>query len=144
MNTKYFISYFITISQFCCSSVVQSCLTLCDPIRGLQRSRLPCPSPSSPCPSQMYTNIGFPRGCCGKELTCQCRLVVRDKSFISGSGRCPEGGHGNPLQCSCLENPMDRGAWRTTVHRVTKSWTRLQRLSTHPPIESLCCAPQFK
>ena len=36
---------------------------------------------------------------------------------------CPGGGHGNPLQYSCLENPMDRGAWRVTVHKVTKSWT---------------------
>ena len=44
----------------------------------------------------------------------------------------PLGGrHGNPLQHSCLENPMDRGAWRATVHRVTKSRTQLKRLSTH-------------
>jgi len=42
------------------------------------------------------------------------------------------GGHGNPLQYSCLENPMDRGAWQGTAHRVTKSHTRLKRLSTHP------------
>ena len=46
---------------------------------------------------------------------------------ISGSGRCPGGGHGSPLQYSCLENPMDRGAWRATVHGVTKSQTRLKR-----------------
>ena len=38
----------------------------------------------------------------------------------------PGGGHGNPLQYSCLENPMDRGAWRATVHRVTQSWTQLK------------------
>ena len=43
----------------------------------------------------------------------------------------PEGGHENPLQYSCLENPMDRGAWWATVHRVAKSWTLLERLSTH-------------
>ena len=42
------------------------------------------------------------------------------------NGRCPGGGHGNPLQYSCLENPMDRGAWRAKVHGVTKSWTRLK------------------
>ena len=42
------------------------------------------------------------------------------------SGRAPGGGHGNPLQYSCLENPMDRGAWRSTVQRVTKSQTRLK------------------
>ena len=42
-----------------------------------------------------------------------------DASLIRGSGRSPGGGHGNPLQYSCLENSMDRGAWRATVHRVT-------------------------
>ena len=40
-------------------------------------------------------------------------------------GRSPGGGHGNPLQYSCLENPMDKGAWRATVHGVTKTQTRL-------------------
>ena len=48
-----------------------------------------------------------------------------------GSGRCPGGGPGNPLQYSCLEKPRDRGAWRATVHRVTKSRTGLKQLSTH-------------
>ena len=47
-----------------------------------------------------------------------------DAGLIPGSGRFLGGGHGNPLQYSCLENPMDRGAWWATVHRVTKSWTR--------------------
>ena len=56
---------------------------------------------------------------------------IRDLGSIPGPGRSPGGGHGNPLQCSCLENPMDRGAWRVMVHGVTKSWTRLKRLSTH-------------
>ena len=50
---------------------------------------------------------------------------VRDLSSITGSGRSLGGGHGNPLQFSCLENPMDGGAWQATVHGVTKSWTRL-------------------
>ena len=54
---------------------------------------------------------------------------VRDKGSIPGSGRSPGGGHGNPLQYSLLENPMDRGAWRAAVHRVTESWTRPKRLS---------------
>ena len=48
---------------------------------------------------------------------------TRDAGLIPGSGRSPGGGHRNPLQYSCLENPMDRGAWRATVHRVTKSQT---------------------
>ena len=52
---------------------------------------------------------------------------VRDLGLVTGSGRSPGGGHGNPLQYSCLEeNTMDRGAWRATVHRVAKSWTRLR------------------
>ena len=46
----------------------------------------------------------------------------RDTGLIPGLGRSPGGGHGNSLQCSCLENPMDRGAWQATVHRVAKSW----------------------
>ena len=48
---------------------------------------------------------------------------VRDLSLIPGLGRSPGGGHGNPLQYSCLENPMDRGAWWAAVHRVEKSQT---------------------
>ena len=50
---------------------------------------------------------------------------TRDSGSIPGLGRSPGGGHGNPLQYSCLENPMDRGAWRATVHGVAKSQTRL-------------------
>ena len=46
---------------------------------------------------------------------------LRDTGLIPGSGRSPGGGHGNPLQCSCLEHLMDRGAWPVTVDRVTKS-----------------------
>ena len=56
---------------------------------------------------------------------------VRDGGLIPGSGKSPGGGHGNSLQYSCLKNPMDRGAWRDTAHRVEKSWTWLERLSTH-------------
>ena len=56
---------------------------------------------------------------------------IKDAGSILRSRRSPGGGHGNPLQHSCLENPMDRGAWQAMVHRVAKSWTRLQGLSTH-------------
>ena len=55
---------------------------------------------------------------------------IRDSGLIPGLGRSPGGGHDNPLQCSCLENPTDREAWKATVHRVTKSRTQLKRLST--------------
>ena len=56
---------------------------------------------------------------------------VRDMDSVPGSGRSPRGGHVNPLQYSCLENPMDRGAWWAIVHRVAKSWTQLKQLSPH-------------
>ena len=46
---------------------------------------------------------------------------IRDAGSIPGLGRSPGGGHGNPLQYSSLENPMDRGAWQATVYTVTKS-----------------------
>ena len=45
---------------------------------------------------------------------------IRDLGLIPGSGRAPGGGHGNPLQYSCLENPMDRGVWWATVHEVAE------------------------
>ena len=50
---------------------------------------------------------------------------LRDAGLIPWSGRSPGGGHGNPLQYSSLEHPMDRGAWQATVHGVTKSQTQL-------------------
>ena len=50
---------------------------------------------------------------------------IRDAGLTPGLGRSSGGGHSNPLQYSCLENPMDRGAWWATVHRVAKSRTRL-------------------
>ena len=65
---------------------------------------------------------------------------TRDTDLIPGSARSPGGGLGNPLQYSCLENAMDRRAWRATVHRVAKRQTRLKQLSmqacTHAELES--------
>ena len=58
----------------------------------------------------------------GKESACS----AGDLGLIPGSGRSSGEGNGNPLQYSCLENPMDGGAWRATVHRVEKSGTRLR------------------
>ena len=54
---------------------------------------------------------------------------VRDTSSIPGLGRFPGGGHGNPLQYSCLENHMDERTWQAILHRVAKSWTQLKRLT---------------
>ena len=59
--------------------------------------------------------------------------MLRDTGLIPGSGRSPGEGDGNPLQYSCLENPMVRGAWWATVHRVPKSQTELKWLSMHAP-----------
>ena len=55
---------------------------------------------------------------------------MRDVTSIPRLGRSTEGRHDNPLQYSCLENPMDRRAWWATVHKVTNSWTGLKQLST--------------
>ena len=63
----------------------------------------------------------YPGGSEGKSSACN----VGDSGSIPGSGRSPGGGNGHPLQHSFLENPMDGGAWWTTVHRVTKSQTQL-------------------
>ena len=68
---------------------------------------------------------GFPGGSDGKESACS----LGDAGSIPGLGRPPGGGHGNPLQYSCPENPMDRGAWQVTVHGVTESQTGLNNHS---------------
>ena len=86
---------------------------------------------------------------------------IRDESSIPGSGRSPAGGHGNPVQCSSLENLMDRGAsmergawpgyrsmtehnWLATVHRVTKNWMLSNDwVSTHTQIFAYTCVRNF-
>ena len=80
-----------------------------------RRDRLPTP-----------VFLGFPGASDSKEST----RNAGDLVLIPGLERSPRGGQGNPLQCSCLENPTDRGAWWATVHRVAKSQTRLKLLST--------------
>ena len=64
---------------------------------------------------------GFPGGFSGKKNPPTNAGDKGDMGSILGSGRPPGEGKGNPFQSSCLDNPMDRGAWRTIVHRVTKS-----------------------
>ena len=70
---------------------------------------------------------GFPGGSDGKESA----RSAEDLASIPGSGRSPGGGDGDPLQYSCLENPMDRGAWQATVHGVEKSPKQLKWRSMH-------------
>ena len=75
---------------------------------------------------RLFSHIGHYRVL--SRLSCAIQEVVTYYiyivvSSIPGLGRSPGGGHGNPLQYSCLENPMDRGVWQATVHVVTKSWT---------------------
>ena len=127
---------------------LQSCLTLCDPrdkpgssVHGILSrqehwSRLPFPSPRNlPYPGiessshnltitgrpllYLESHLGRLSGLGSKESACW------RPGLIPGSGRSPEVGSSYPLQYSCLENPMDRGAWWATVHGVTKSQTRL-------------------
>ena len=69
----------------------------------------------------------FPGGSDSKESACN----ARDLGSIPQSRRAPGEGNGYPLLYSCLENPMDRGAWWARVHEVTESWTRLKGLSMH-------------
>ena len=66
--------------------------------------------------------MDFPGGSVVKNLPASVG-DIRDVGLIPGFGRSPGGGHGNPLQYFCLENPMDREARWATVHRVSKSWT---------------------
>ena len=65
--------------------------------------------------------MSFPGGSDSEESACN----VGDQGSVPGLRRSPEEGNGNPLQYSCLENPMNGGAWWATVHGVTKSWTQL-------------------
>ena len=68
---------------------------------------------------------GFPGSSAGKESTCN----AGDLGSIPGLGRSSGGGHGNPLQYSYLENPMDRGAWQATAHGLTNELNTIQRLN---------------
>ena len=89
------------------------------------------------CPASMLSDVflisdilivmsGFPEGSDSTDFTGS----TGDSGLIPGSRRSPGGGNGNSLQCSCLENPMDRGAWWATVHGTTQGRTRLKQLIT--------------
>ena len=79
-------------------------------------------------------NVGFLGGASGKEPTCQCMRLKRH-GFDPWFWKILWRRNGNPLQNSWGENPMDRGPWQATVHRVAQSWTWLKQLSTHTHIQ---------
>ena len=76
--------------------------------------------------------MDFPGGSSGKAFA----YNARDQGLIPGSGRSPGEGNDNPLQYSCLENPMDRGDWLAIVHGVAKSQTRLNDFTSLPSLTS--------
>ena len=118
--------------------VTQSCPTLCDPMgcsppgssaTGILQTRIPEWVAVWMLQGECFLNNAFypnlsPGGAIGQEPTCQCRRHKKHGS-IPGSGRSPGEGHGNPLQYSCLENPMERGSWWATVHGVAQSQTEV-------------------
>ena len=99
-----------------------------DPIVTTARNGVrPAPAPATISTAQSNGSIcptkGIPGGAGGKEPTCQEAGDKRDAGSIPGWGRFPGGGSGNPLQRSCLENPLDRGALGSMVHGVSKNRT---------------------
>ena len=92
------------------------------------------PEPLCVISAAVTASEGFPGGSDCKESACN----AGDLGSTPGSGRSPGGGRGNPLQCSCLENPVDRGAWQATVHGVTQSQTRLTDRHTHKQRPTAC------
>ena len=94
--------------------------------------------------SLSYRFLGFPGGSVGKESACN----AGDQVWIPGLGRSPGEGSGYPFQYSCLENSIDKGAWRATDHGVTNNWTGLSDSDfsflllvvtfSFPPKEDLC------
>ena len=153
------------------SEVVQLCLTLCDPVdcslpgssihgifqaKTLEWVAISFSRSSWPrgwtqvshivgrrvtiwATREVFILWGFPGGTSVQNPPASAGVT----GLIPGSGRSPGESHGNPLQYSCLENPMERGAWQVTVHSVSKRWTQLKQLRTHTfillVIKSLYC-----
>ena len=87
---------------------------------------------------------GFPGGSVVKNPPAKARDNTRDAGLISGWGRAPGEGNGNPFQYSCMENSLDRGAWWATVHGVKKSQTRVSmHACTHVHIEGFTYSLQM-
>ena len=97
-----------------------SCPSLCELVKASSIWHITPPPP--------HGNPGLPQWLSGKESTCNAG-AAGDMGLIPGWGRSPGGGHGNLPQDSCLQNPMDRGAFWAVVHGVAKSWTQLSNLA---------------
>ena len=106
------------------------------PSRWLWRESHGHVRPSAP-GTKSWLLLGLPGGSAGKEST---PSNAGDLGSIPGWGRSPGGGHGSPLQCSCLENPTDRGAWRATVHGAAQSQTRLSDEAHRLQTAGLACS----
>ena len=120
-----------------------------------RRERLPTPVFWPEQFHGQYSQWGHKESDTTEQLSlCQVALVVknlpanagdlRDAGLISGSERSPGGGHGSPLQYSCLVNPKDRKVWWVLVHRIANSQTRLKQLSMHKILEHVFCGFYFK
>ena len=133
---KHFLKYLLNLFQYCFRFMLwffgQKACGILAPWPGIKSAPLALESKVSTigplwkslCICIAYGDTG------GKDPVCQCRSLKRGR-FNPGSGRSPGGGNGNPLQYSCLQNPIDMGAWRATVHRVAKSQTWLKQRSIH-------------
>ena len=87
---------------------------------------------------RFISRLGFPHSSVGKESACN----AGDHDSILGFGRSPGDGNGNPLHYSCLENPMDRGAWQATVHGVSRVGRDLATKPPPPPYTTKCSIPE--
>ena len=118
--------FLLAIAQMFSKMVLQFCIHTSNIYESYR-----CPAPMLPdvflILGVLIVMSGFPDGSDSKESTCS----TGDLHSIPGSRRSPREGNGNSLQYSCLENPMDRGAWWATVHGVTQSQTWLKQLSMY-------------
>ena len=137
----------LSILWHCLSLVLEWKLTFSSPVATaefskfagiLSASLLPLHLNNEPWFSKLYSWwMSFPGGSVVKNLPAK----AGDMSLIPGSRRSPGEGNGNPLQCSCLENPTDRGTWWATVHGVAKSRTWLSNWTTTKTADEYLYSP---
>ena len=127
-----------TPSFFMCPALVAESQNN-DSLKCLETRVTACPGPVQhllarhPGPRLLLTSCPPTLGCFPGGASGKMPGDIRDTSSTPGSGRSPRAGNGNPDRYSCLENSMDRGAWPTTVHGVTKRWERLHEMYLSQP-----------